>query len=1104
MITSHREARQYLIDYLRRDLVGPQSEDELLTDIPTTHYLTGILYPGGTTISPEEDDESDEASAKDDDLDYGAPQINATLPSAMGISFIVAGHNTAFRVRASAAYYVQEEIAQPQQVDSQTDANVGKTVNESSDTADAVVPGTAEAEAETDGSKPKLYRPAKQWRRVPVGSEAEGWIYSTPGSSREPLSAGLDLRVLIRPFGQDRLVTATLVNQHKEERSSGGASIAEKCFFQPTIQVISEPEGTAIFVAREPVRLGRSDEDIELNRLLYRHAQEYAVGHGCAVDWQPRGDEPPTSITSHLIPDYEVPEVVAERRYSGPGLDMAWLSEASPSDLRRELGALIDGYGHWIDEIILEANRLPERYRTDAENNITRCREAYDRMRSGLSLIVEDGAARRAFQLSCAAMRDMRRQTLILKQAIQPGDSFVAQWRPFQIAFILMCVRSMTDIEDPFRDVVDLLWFPTGGGKTEAYLGLTAYAILLRRLRSPHSSDGGAGTTVLMRYTLRLLTIQQFQRAATLICALELVRQRQPESLGITAITVGLWVGGDTTPNSMKEAAKAVTQLWAGQEVRKGNPRQIENCPWCGTALGIRSYTVPTPPDRLLIICSDDGCPFHRRPGLPIRVVDEDMYREPPSLLIGVVDKFAQMPWSPKVGRLFGRETQAKPPIVIIQDEMHLISGPLGTLVGLYESAVDLLTEDDGHGPKIIASTATIRHASDQTRGLFNREVRQFPPPGMDARDSFFAKAQPLETHAGRLFLGVQAPGRSGKTIQLRIMAALLQAVHTMDASSEIKDPYFTLVGYYNSLRELGGAVRLVEDDVTERIKNLATRESRQAREIAPAEELTSRRDSSEIPGLLELMATPMDDGAVDVLLATNMISVGVDVDRLSLMVVVGQPKTTAEYIQATSRVGRTYPGLVVTMYLASRPRDRSHYERFTAYHASIYSQVEATSVTPFSARARDRGLHAVLIALIRHLVPGMSGDYAPYRLEQAEVKEQMQVIIDRLLERVEEVEEEEVEATRDQIGRIVERLDALVDQYGEHLRYGQGYARSSRSDPFIMYSADRYDVTTGSTTGSVNEDADEMLSFPTLNSLREVEPSCNVYLLKGIPHGAR
>lgn len=1102
MITSHREARQYLVDYLRRDLIGPQSEDELLTDVPTTHYLTGILYPRDTATAPEEDDESDAVSETDDSLDVDVPQINATLPSAMGISFIVAGSSDAFRVKVSAAYYAQE-TSQADQTCTSPDTEIASMAQALADSTDGIIsaaPDAGETKPGASGMAQMPKTPTKRWRRIPVGLNA-GKSFSTPGLNHEMVCDGLELQVLVRSFGPDRLVTVTLVNKRTGKSASSGPETAEKCFFQPSIRVTSDPEGRPIFRAREPVYLGQADEDVELNRLLYRHALEYAVGHGCAVDWEPREGNHPTTIISHVIPLYEVPEVVAEKSYTGPALDMAWLANASGSDLERELGALVEEYGHWIDGIRTEMAGIDARYLDAARKNVERCEEAQDRMRGGLNLIVADGMARRAFQLACEAMRDQRRQTLIQKRKIQPGDQFEAQWRPFQIAFILMCLRSMTDPRDRYRDIVDLLWFPTGGGKTEAYLGLTAYAILLRRLQAAASGrpNEGAGTTVLMRYTLRLLTIQQFQRAATLICALEQVRQRDSSSLGTVPITVGLWVGGDTTPNTMKQAVKAVTELRAGKEVKKGNPRQIEICPWCGADLPVRGYVIPTPQDRLLIQCSEKTCPFHESPGLPVRVVDEDMYREPPSLLIGVVDKFAQLPWSSKVGRLFGRETLTMPPVLIIQDEMHLISGPLGTLVGLYESAIDLLTTYNGCGAKVIASTATIRRASDQTRDLFNREVRQFPPPGVDARDSFFAKAQPLDKHAGRLYLGVQAPGRSGKTIQLRIMAALLQAVYTMDAPSDIKDPYFTVVGYYNSLRELGGAVRLVEDDVTERIKQLARRESRQPREIAPAEELTSRRDSAEIPGLLDLMSRPMDDGAIDVLLATNMISVGVDVDRLSLMVVVGQPKTTAEYIQATSRVGRTYPGLVVTMYVASRPRDRSHYERFTAYHAAIYSQVEATSVTPFSARARDRGLHAVLFALVRHLVQGMSDDYAPYRLEQEQVQEHVLELTNRILRRVSDVDEGEIEATRKELGRVVERWQELVDLHGTRLRYGQGYGNTA-TDPFIMYSADKF---AGLPTAVRQDNDDNELSYPTLNSLREVEPSCNVHFVKGTPHGA-
>jgi hypothetical protein len=292
--------------------------------------------------------------------------------------------------------------------------------------------------------------------------------------------------------------------------------------------------------------------------------------------------------------------------------------------------------------------------------------------------------------------------------------------------------------------------------------------------------------------------------------------------------------------------------------------------------------------------------------------------------------------------------------------------------------------------PKIIASTATIRRAREQVHNVFLRRVAVFPPPGIDADDSFFARRTPSATATpGRLYLGVCAPGTRLKAVLIRVYAAFMSAAQVLyEEYGTAADPWMTLVGYFNAMRELGGLRRVVEDAIRTRLEHMDQR-GLARRYIHPfsVEELTSRKDATDIPAILDRLELVFDPqvtaerkrkreteapkrGAekwpLDVVLATNMISVGVDVNRLGLMVVAGQPKATAEYIQATSRVGRVFPGIVCTVYNWARPRDLSHYERFEHYHATFYRQVEALSVTPFSPRALDRGLTGVLASLVR------------------------------------------------------------------------------------------------------------------------------------------
>jgi hypothetical protein len=606
----------------------------------------------------------------------------------------------------------------------------------------------------------------------------------------------------------------------------------------------------------------------------------------------------------------------------------------------------------------------------------------------------------------------------LAQQLKKPPEEIVPEWRPFQLAFLLMNLRGIAVPESDDRETVDLLFFPTGGGKTEAYLGLAAFTLVLRRLRHPGLAS--AGLSVLMRYTLRLLTLDQLGRAAALICALELERQQDVSKLGEWPFEIGLWVGLAATPNRMgrkgdTDAHSARRKTIAFQnDNRKPSPIPLEECPWCGEKFKATSFqlvpNVDAPTD-LRVSCANRRCEFSRGNPLPILSVDEPIYRRLPCFLIATVDKFAAMPWTGEVGGFFGRVDRADaegfygpcqptagrplpvdrlpPPDLIVQDELHLISGPLGTMVGLYESALDALATSEVAGrrvrPKIIASTATVRRAESQIRALFDRRtVDVFPPPGPDVRDSFFARTESTQTSAARQYVGIAAQGVSPKKIMLRLYLALLgaaqKAYHEAGGAkveTNPADPYMTLLGYFNSLRELGGARRLIEDEVRTQLTGRGGR-----RRVGEATglfrdrtiayepvELTSRVTTDKVSEAKRRLERPFKEkDHVDVAIATNMISVGLDITRLGLMVCFGQPKTSSEYIQATSRVGRDdrRPGLVVTIFNIHRPRDRSHYERFAAFHESFYRSVEATSVTPFSPRALDRGLAGTLIALAR------------------------------------------------------------------------------------------------------------------------------------------
>ncbi|MBE2909181.1 DNA helicase, partial [Anoxybacillus flavithermus] len=250
---------------------------------------------------------------------------------------------------------------------------------------------------------------------------------------------------------------------------------------------------------------------------------------------------------------------------------------------------------------------------------------------------------------------------------------------------------------------------------------------------------------------------------------------------------------------------------------------------------------------------------------------------------------------------------------------------------------------------------------------------------GLEVEDSFFAKEIPIEEEPFRLYSGICVSGHSMKTVLVRVYAVLLQFTENLKDDPEYSkylDPYRTLIGYFNSIRELGGTVRLLDDDVKKRLQIITNKYKFPAqRYINKYRELTSRIPSYKIPEVLGELEKEMGEGELAVVLATNMIAVGMDVDRLGLMVVTGQPKQTSEYIQASSRVGRKFPGLVITVYNPYRPRDMSHYQNFKGYHGRLYYHVEGTTATPYASRARDRFLHAVAVALLRLDNPELAGN---------------------------------------------------------------------------------------------------------------------------------
>ncbi|HHX10950.1 MAG TPA: helicase [Firmicutes bacterium] len=1120
MAQGFADIRDHIVEAVIAEMMGPGSElpvppcaedakFEIISENPLQRYSVGILYE--QKVPRDIDDESTEErdvdgrAEVDELLDVATTTANQYYPSSIGMSFYATGQNPAIIVDITAGQY--RRLEWDECVARVTALSEGilnapffhehlvledgilklkqKMTKDAKETLKKLDPKSEEWAQAID----RLYSlQFDGWKRTPLGNGGISVAIphvSSDKPTKEPYDVceGLECVCVRRPKhgSQATLFTIALINDFE----GGDRKKAERSFFQVGFSVRPAEQGVRFLDYERLSGVNERDSEQVSMALLYRNRKVFAVGHGCAVSWNEQG----TLLRTEIIPSYEVPSLDFDAEELSPVaeiLSMRNLSDISSlgkAEIIEGLERFVAIYKDWIDRKHGTIHMLDENFRSTAEKHLADCYECADRLMRGVRSL-ENPVVFKAFQLANRAMLMQRAHTRLQEKKRYPDetngiiwpdyDEFPleeASWRPFQLAFFLLNLESIIDPTSRERHIVDLIWFPTGGGKTEAYLGISAFTIFLRRLRH---RDKGKGTAIIMRYTLRLLTAQQFQRASTLICACEFIRRENPDLFGESSISIGLWIGSSSTPNSLSEAEAALDRLTSGA-VRE-NPFQVLSCPWCGTRLtkdrgiGRWGYELKTRPRRFVIRCTEETCVFKEE--LPIKVVDEDIYKDPPTLLFATVDKFAMLPWKRETKNIFGLASDSVSPELIIQDELHLISGPLGTIVGLYETAVDLLCSTQEIPPKIIASTATIRRAGDQVKALYNRKVYVFPPAAMEAEDSFFAREIDTIRKPGRMYVGIMATGRTLTTTQIRLMAGLVQHTYEMDFPPEIKDLYWTLVCYFNTIRELGRTSTLALDDIKDQVRRVALRRGTERRIYYQAHELTGSRKSEDIPAMLEKMAIsyPNKD-AIDILLASSMISVGIDIDRLGLMTVVSQPKSTSEYIQATSRVGRKHPGLVFTLYDGARPRDRSHYERFIAYHRAFYRYVEPTSVTPFSGPARDRALHAVLVSLARHCLDGLSRDNKAGNFS-AEHQE-LHRINEAIIERARSVMPEEAESTASQLDSLIEEWSQIAKSY-EAVWY-------SRRTPRILYPA--YKAKDG--------------LWPTMQSMRNVDVPSNIKVLE-------
>lgn len=974
-------------------LNGGIKEEVLQYEFPSRRYSSGMLYPLDTQVSEtvvneviiDSDEKEQKEIKKPKEKDYGAEEAseekvvmnNERLPSTLGLTCNISNETKTLKVIFNAGHYKSQSVK----------------INSASQ--------------------------RKWWLRESLTAVTQIDMEELKNSSVQSMKLDpinlhkeriqkldLELHIQSREIKGNQLITVSVTNRTKPDKKVSSQA-DELMTFQSEIVLEIEGDGEFKSYPKHYQRNLPMTEDEANDELLYRNKINYAFGHGCSTTWEEHVDGVKVIKTS-FIPSFETTsmtpdvEIFKDNNWENINIRMVDLANiTSYKEAEALLSPLIIGYKDWIQNRYAELPSIDERLQNSAKRNLSLCENSLDRIKRGLGHL-KNIKVLEAFVLANQAIllqQENGKKTrtpkiigleLIYDIPIEETVSTIAKlqnslnsWRAFQISFLLMSIDSIVNDESIEREIVDLIWFPTGGGKTEAYLAVASFEMFYRRLMDPKD----AGVDVIMRYTLRLLTADQFQRSSQLICAMEYLRGQTSLDLGIEPFSIGMWVGGSTSPNKHKVALEKLKGMKQGQ---KDSTFIVSKCPWCGSSLGKvkgagkQSVVLGFKSERneLVTYCPDRACHFNKE--IPVYFVDESIYVKRPTFLIGTVDKFVQLAWNPKARSLFGigdnGNQLVSPPNLIIQDELHLISGPLGTLAGLFETVIEELCTKRVNGkyikPKVISATATIKEFETQARCLFGRtRAELFPSPGLDIDDSFFAKVavdKDGKSMPGRKYVGVYTSNVGLMMSEVQAFSGLLQEANRLPQGE--KDPYWTLLAFYNSLRDLGAGINLCTMDIPTYMRSIQNREGYpENRFIGDPLELTSRMQSDEIAATIDRLKVELEGDkkkrVLDVCLASNIIEVGIDIDRLSVMAIIGQPKTTAQYIQVSGRVGRRWterPGVIFTLYSNRNSRDKSHFEHFNEYHQRLYAQVETTSVTPFSDASLERGLSAVMIAFLR------------------------------------------------------------------------------------------------------------------------------------------
>ena len=1035
------DAIDNIAEHLRTDFIGPVDDNEILKmEEPLSRYSLGILWaqPKSKGADSVEPDCSNEEIFEDGSEDREEPKnVSVFKPSSMGVSFASFSNDELSISFTYAVYHHSEQIT----------IEDGKEIKRHYYSREA-----------------KLFS-----KKVIVPDKVCNQIIS--GNEHKDIMVYLHVRKI--NSDNSELVTVSVLNKNKAGNEFLESNTS--ALFQCILSIKSNKEFMPVYR-----RNAHKSFEEEKNDMLYDSVNNYSYGHGCSsVHIEEQGIV--KEIKSEFIPQYRMLQMMPRLLGDSEYLYMEYWSKADRSIACHQLDSFIIQYEKWFSAL-KENTELIEKYpdtTTDAFSNIERCIE---RLRKGVEVIRKNDTAWKSFIYMNEAM-------LLQRVKTKHCSPKTVSWYPFQMAYILQIIPDIVDNNSEYHNCVDLLWFPTGGGKTEAYLGLSAFYIFFRRLNKSNFNINGV--TVIMRYTLRILTLQQFERATALVCACEHMRKKY--HIPGEEISIGLWIGSGMTPNHITDASDILKKIREDSTatIYEANPMQITKCPWCGTEIGIGGYDI-VDSSMNISCCNNSECEFHSH--LPVYVVDDDIYRVAPTFILSTVDKFARMTWEERAGNLLGANG-CKPPELIIQDELHLISGPLGSITGIYEMAIENICRHYGSIPKIIASTATVKNADNQIKILYNRKMIQFPPNGLEHTDSFFAVEADKEKRPARTYIGICPIGLGTSEMLIKIFALLTFMKHLyrlQGKPTDVIDQFYTYVGYFNTLKELGSNSIIISDRISAEIRYLATYKFKKEAESVNlkvdsneadipsyfrSNELTSRNSAREIKLVLERLANKYtSEDCFDYIMASNMLSVGIDIDRLGIMCVYGQPKSNSEYIQATSRVGRTNPGLVISLYNSMRARDKSYYEQFGYYHSTFYKYVEATSITSYSPRAIEKALHCAMMAIIRHTIP----KYNPNKNACKFIRK-----------------DKDVERVKQSILKRVEEIEPRIKGYAEEWLnyYLDCWEELTESLPNTLVFSDYHNEDIALFRSADNQNGSDIPSI--LNSVRNVEPVANIYFVK-------